>query len=94
MGAACRFPHRRRYGLIGGVFDAALGCLRRFAGQVADTLCRLAAQQILARHEQIGQRAGHEQALRVLLQPAIAHLGKAEYPLDDPDRMFNSGPHL
>src|SRR6266550_1412166 len=47
-----------------------------------------------ARHEQIGQRAGHEQAMRVLLQPAIAHLGKAEYPFDDPDRMFNPGPHL
>ena len=42
-----------------------------------------------AHHEQIGQRAGHEQAMRVLLQPAIAHLGKAEHPLDDPDRMFD-----
>jgi len=29
----------------------------------------------------------------VLLQPAIAHLGEAEHPLDDPDRMFNPGPH-
>ena len=28
----------------------------------------------------------------VLLQPAIAHLGKAEYPLDDPDHMFDPGP--
>jgi hypothetical protein len=31
------------------------------------------------------QRAGHEQAMGVLLQPAIAHLGKTEHPLDDPD---------
>src|SRR6201993_2030318 len=30
----------------------------------------------------------------VLLQPAIAYLGKAEHPLDDPDRMFDPGPHF
>ena len=42
-----------------------------------------------ARHEQIGQCAGHEQAMRVLLQPAVAHLGEAEHPLDDTDRMFD-----
>ena len=47
-----------------------------------------------ARHKQIGERAGHEQAVGVLLEPAIAHLGKAEHPLDDPDRMFDVGPHL
>jgi IS5 family transposase len=47
-----------------------------------------------AHHEQIGQRAGHEQAMGVLLQPAIAHLGKAEHPLDDPDRVFDPGPHF
>src|SRR5438309_8376412 len=44
--------------------------------------------------EQIGQRTGHEEAMRVLLQTAIAHLGKAEHPLDDPDHMFNPGPHF
>ena len=63
--------------------------LHGVAGQVPDTLRRLAAQEMPARHEQIGQRAGHEQAMSVLLQPAIAHLGKAEHPLDDPDRMFD-----
>src|SRR6202007_2856624 len=46
-----------------------------------------------ARHEQIGQRASHEQAMGVLLQSAIAHLGKAEHPLDDADRMLDPGPH-
>src|ERR1044071_2357702 len=46
-----------------------------------------------ARHEQIGQCAGHQQAMFVLLEPAIAHLGKAEHPLDDPDRMFDPSPH-
>ena len=47
-----------------------------------------------AHYEQIGQRTGHEEAMRVLLQTAIAHLGKAEHPLDDPDHMFNPGPHF
>src|SRR2546423_9717633 len=42
-----------------------------------------------AHREQIGQRTGHEEAMRVLLQPAVAQLGKAEHPLDDPDDMFN-----
>jgi hypothetical protein len=53
------------------------------------TLRLLAAQQMPARHEQICQRAGHEQAMGVLLEPAITHLGEAEHPLDDPDRMFD-----
>src|SRR5256714_15055142 len=32
--------------------------------------------------------------MRVLFQPAIAHFGKAEPPLDNPDRMFDPGPHF
>src|ERR1700742_3618987 len=32
--------------------------------------------------------------MEVLVQPAIAYLGKAEHPLDDPDRMFDPGPHF
>jgi hypothetical protein len=47
-----------------------------------------------ARDEQIGQGASDEQAMEVLVQPAIAHLGKAEHPLDDSDRMFDPGPHF
>ena len=47
-----------------------------------------------ARDEQIGERAGHEQPMSVLSKPAVAHLGKAEDPLDDPDRMLDFGPHL
>jgi hypothetical protein len=34
-------------------------------------------------HEQIGQRTGYEQAMSVLLEPAITHLGEAEHPLDE-----------
>src|SRR4029077_6265707 len=45
-----------------------------------------------ARDEQIGQRAGHDQAGGVLRQSAIAHLGEAEHPLDDSDRMFDPSP--
>src|SRR6516165_3272264 len=37
--------------------------------------------------------AGHKQAMSVL-QPAIAHFGEAEHSLDDPDRMFDPGPHF
>ena len=44
--------------------------------------------------EQIGQRAGDEQAVGILLQPAVAHLGEAEHPLDDADRMFDPGPYF
>jgi hypothetical protein len=28
----------------------------------------------------------------VLVEPAIAHLGEAKHPLDDPDRMFGPWP--
>jgi hypothetical protein len=37
-----------------------------------------------SRYEQIGQSAGHQQTVGVLVEPAIALLGKAEHPLDDP----------
>src|SRR5215472_12822559 len=47
-----------------------------------------------ARHKQIGQRAGHEQAVGVLCESAIAHLGEAEHPLNDPDRMLDPGAYL
>ena len=61
---------------------------------LADALHRLVAQQMPARHEQIGQCAGHDQTMSVLLEPAVAHLGEAEHPLDDSDRMFDPGPHF
>ena len=35
-----------------------------------------------------------EQAMSVLVEPALAHLGEAEEPLDDADRMFDLGPHF
>jgi len=42
-----------------------------------------------ARHKQIGECAGHDQAMGVLLDPAIAHLDETEHSLDDPDRVFD-----
>src|SRR6516164_4177503 len=62
--------------------------------RIAGSLRRRAAQQVAARDEQIGQSAGHQQTVGVLVEPAIAHLGEAKHPLDDPDRMFDPGPDL
>jgi hypothetical protein len=67
-----------------GVFD----CLCSVLAQCGHST-PLAAQQITTCHEQIGQRTGYQQAMSVLLEPAITHLGEAEHPLDDPDRMFD-----
>ena len=39
--------------------------------------------------KQIGQRAGDNEAMSVLSEPAVAHFGKAEDPLDDTDRMLD-----
>ena len=83
-------PERGNWGVLG----AALGWLHGFAGQVPGTLRRLAAQEMPAGHEQIGQRAGHEQAMSVLLEAAIADLGEAEHSLDNADRMLDFGPHF
>ena len=51
----------------------------------------MAAQQVPACHEQIGERTGDEQAVGVLFEPAIAHLEEAEDPLDDPGRVLDFG---
>src|SRR5215467_5649486 len=47
-----------------------------------------------ARHKQISERAGHEQAMRVLFETAVAHLGEAKHSLNDADRMLDFGAHL
>ena len=62
---------------------------RRGAWRGANTLRLLAAQQMSARHEQISQGASDNEAMSVLVEPAIAYLGKPEHPLDDPDRMLD-----
>src|SRR5262249_5212825 len=56
------------------------------------TLRLLQAQQAFARHKEVGQRAGNHQAVPVLRESAVAHLGKAEDPLDHPNRMLHAHP--
>src|SRR6059036_3489109 len=63
-------------------------------GQAWDTLRLPATQQMAAHHEQVGKRTGHEQAMGVLGQAAIADLREAEHPFDDADGMLDLGPHL
>jgi hypothetical protein len=63
-------------------------------GRGVGALRRLTAQQMAAGDEQIGQRAGHQQATGVLVEGAIAQLDKAEDSLDDGDRMLDPGPHF
>ena len=42
-----------------------------------------------ARHEQIDERAGHEQAMSVLLEPAITYFDETKHSRGDPDRMLD-----
>src|SRR5215510_14713796 len=44
--------------------------------------------------KQIGERAGDDEAMSILYELAIAHLGEAEDPFDNPDRMLHFGPHF
>src|SRR6516225_11303404 len=81
------FVSQRQVGrLMRRLWAYSIGCAAYWRS--AGTLRPLAAQQMTTCHEQIGQCAGHDQAVSVLLEPAITHLGEAEHPLDDPDRMF------
>src|SRR3989304_4649913 len=79
---------RDRTGLPG--FSALLGG----SGRSPDTLRPLRPHQLMPRHEQVGERTGHEQAMRILLQSAVTDLGEAEHPLDDTDAVLDLGPHL
>jgi hypothetical protein len=53
-----------------------------YAGAGALRLCN--AQELAAGRVEIGQRRSHQQAMQTLLEPAVAHLGKAEHPLLTP----------
>src|ERR1700752_334350 len=86
------FVSERQGGRLGTVFGRIRLPVQRTGAVRAHSL--LAAQQMTTCHEQIGQRTGYEQAMSILLEPAITHLGEAEHPLDDPDRMFDPGPHF
>ena len=49
--------------------------------------------QLSARHPQIAQRKQRDQLRRVLGQPFVAHLGKAELTFDHPKRVLHFGAH-
>src|SRR6266545_3633298 len=51
----------------------------------------LSSQQVTSDQVKIGQRGGHEQAMRVLGQATVTHFGKAEDALDNPDRVLDLG---
>src|SRR5690554_850193 len=51
----------------------------------------LKAQQSPANHEDVGQRARHDQPVRILHQAAVAHFGEPEDALDDAKGMFDAG---
>ena len=74
--------------LIIGAGWGRIGASAGLTGVIVETLSPLAAQEMPTRDEQIVQGAGDEQAMGVLCEPAIAYLGEAEHPLNDPDRML------
>lgn len=45
-------------------------------------------------HEEICQGADHEHAVRILLQSAVAHLGKSEHALDGAEDVLDLRPHF
>src|SRR6266567_1442556 len=51
----------------------------------------LSSQQVTSHQVKIGQRGGHEQAMRVLGQATVTHFGKAEDALDDADGVLDLG---
>src|SRR5712664_2093076 len=57
----------------------------------ADALRPLSSEQMPARDVQIGQRTGYEQAVGVLRDAAIAHLGESEDALQNANRMLHLG---
>ena len=72
----------------------AIGALKRHQLHTADALTLCRSQQFPTDHEQVRQSAGDEQSIGILIQSAIAHLGKAEEPFDHEEWMLHFGPHL
>ena len=54
----------------------------------------LRSQQLAADHEQIRQCRGDFQTVQILRQSAIAHLLKAEHPLDHPEDVLDLRAYL
>src|SRR5919198_745364 len=60
-------------------------------GASLGTLYLLPPQRLAARHEQVRQRAGHNEPMPVLPQAPVADLGEAEHSFDHADRMLHLG---
>ena len=61
--------------------------------RVSDALRLSGPQQSVAHQEQVRQRAGHEQPVRILVEPPVADLGEAEHAFDHPEAVLDLGPH-
>src|ERR1043166_1490850 len=66
--------------------------LQALGARTLTTLRLLQAQEALAHHEEVGERAGDDEAMAVFREAALAHLGEAEHALDHPNRMLNPDP--
>jgi hypothetical protein len=75
-----------------GRFRSIRGGDGRFS-QISPTRPLCQAQQRSPKHEQVDQRAGHIQALRILGEAAVTHLAEAEDHLQHQERMLDLGPH-
>ena len=51
----------------------------------------LTSEQVMPSHEDVRQGGRHEQSIAVLLEPTVAHLGKAEDALDDKEGVLDHG---
>ena len=54
----------------------------------------LTSEQVMPSHEDVRQGGHHEQSIAVLLEPSVAHLGKAEDALDDQEGVLDLGAYL
>src|SRR6266568_1496930 len=82
--------HRRDFPSDRGLFRSRSG---RFAAALPllDASRPLSPEQVPARHEQIGQRTGHEQAIGVLRNAAVAYLVESEDALQNPNGVLDLG---
>src|SRR6266540_4762257 len=82
--------HRRDFPSDRGLFRSRSGC---FAAALSfqDPLRPLSSKQMPARHEQIGQCTGHEQAIGILRDAAVAHLVESEDALQNANGVLDLG---
>src|SRR5215210_7573266 len=52
------------------------------------------SHQMRSDDEEVGERAGGKEAVRVFVETAVAHLGEAEHTLDHAEHMLDFGAHL